>query len=211
VTEGAALVAFAGVIAVGQFSPGPDFLLVTRTALAHGGRAGSWTAVGIACGLTLHAAVAMGGVSVLLMGDSLLPRGLRLAAGLYLAWLAYQLLRAAWHAASPAAPGQAGPPPGGDGGTCWRRGLFCNLFNPKVALFFAAVSAPFLTHERPPWWPWALGGLIVAQGLLLWVAWAWALQWGPLKRVYQRAGRWIDGLFGLLLLVLAARVVAGSV
>lgn len=205
--EGAAIAAFAGVMALGQFSPGPDMVLLTRTALAHGGRAGSWTAIGIACGLTLHAAVAMGGVSVLLMGDNPLAHGLRLAAALYLAWLAWQLLRVACHARNPALNGTAAAASGGGDGACWRRGLWCNLLNPKAALFFAAVAAPFLSGGRPPWWPWALGGVIVVQGFTLWIAWAWALQWAPLKRFYQHAGRWLDAAFGLALLALALRVV----
>ena len=58
--------AFAGVMALGQFSPGPDILLLTRTALVHGRKAGCWTAVGIACGLACHAAVAVLGVAALL-------------------------------------------------------------------------------------------------------------------------------------------------
>ena len=53
------------------------------------------------------------------------------------------------------------------------------------------------------WDPWALGGVIVVQGFSLWIAWAWALQWAPLKRAYQKAARWIDGAFGLALLGLA--------
>lgn len=208
-TEGAALVVFAGVMAVGQFSPGPDMVLLTRTALAQGGRAGTWTAVGIACGLTLHAAVAMGGVSVLLMGDSPLQRALRLAAGIYLAWLAFQLFRAAWHRSGPAAPKPPGAEPGGTAKACWRRGFLCNLLNPKAALFFAAVATPFLTQDRPLWWPWALGGVIVGQGGALWIGWAWALQWPPLKRLYQTSSRWIDAAFGLALSALALKVVAG--
>ena len=206
--EAAALAVFAGVMAVGQFSPGPDMVLLTRVSLAQGGRAGTWTASGIACGLTLHAAVAMGGVSALLAGDSPVARGLRVAAGIYLGWLAFHLLRAAWRAGPPASE-SAVTAPGQLAGSCWRRGFLCNVLNPKVALFFAALATPFLTPERPPWWPWALGGLIVVQGFSLWIAWAWALQWAPLKRAYQRAARWIDGAFGLALLALAARVLGG--
>ena len=202
------LAAFAGVIAIGQFSPGPDFLLLTRTALAKGGRAGAWTAAGIASGLTLHAALAMGGVSLLLVGDSILAQVLRTGAGVYLAWLGVALLKCAWNnagAAEMAANGEIA----GDAISCWRRGALCNVFNPKVALFFAATAAPFLTPGHSPWWPWLLGAVIVVQGFVLWVAWGWALQWAPLKRRYRQAGRWIDGIFGIALLCLAARVVAG--
>ena len=76
------LAVFGGVMALGQFSPGPDMLLLTRTALAQGGRAGAWTAAGIACGLLVHAAVAMSGASLLLVGPSLQARCLRAAAAL---------------------------------------------------------------------------------------------------------------------------------
>ncbi len=49
------LLAFAGVMALGQFSPGPDMILLTRTALRSGARAGVEMALGIACGLAVHA------------------------------------------------------------------------------------------------------------------------------------------------------------
>jgi len=202
------LAVFAGVMALGQFSPGPDMLLLTRTSLASGGRAGTWIACGIACGLVLHASVAMSGASLLLAGASPLARCLRGAAALYLGWLAGQLLRAAWR-----------PIPEVDLGTAaardiaarvfWRRGFFCNVLNPKVALFFAAMAAPFLTPGHPPWWPLALGGVIVVEGFTLWIAWAWALQWSPLKRGYRSTARWIDAGFGIALLALALRLLGG--
>jgi threonine efflux protein len=202
------LAVFAGVIALGQFSPGPDMLLLTRMALAHGGRAGAWTAAGIASGLVLHAAVAMSGASLLLAGASPLALGLRLAAALYLGWIALQLLRAACRpVAMQEVPSLAGA--AGDAWFFWRRGFFCNVFNPKVALFFAAIAAPFLSPGHPRWWPLALGGVIVLEGLTLWIAWAWALQWRPFKRGYRCASRWIDAVFGVALLALAVRLLAG--
>ena len=203
------LAAFVGVIAVGQFSPGPDMVLLTRTALAKGGRAGTWTAAGISCGLALHAAVAMGGVSLLLVGETLVARGLRAGAGFYLAWLGLGLLASA-RRGSGVAGAAAGEVASGEASACWRRGFFCNVLNPKVALFFAAITAPFLTSGHPGWWPWLLGAVIVGQGFVLWAGWGWALQWPPLKRGYQAAARWIDAVFGLVLLGLAARVIAGS-
>lgn len=199
----AELAVFAGVMALGQFSPGPDMVLLTRTSLAYGGRAGAWTATGIACGLSLHAVVAMGGVSLFLTGPSALARGLRLASALYLGWLAFQLLRAAWRGIAEAPGGAAA---GGGDAVCWRRGLWCNLLNPKVALFFATIATPFLTANRQPWWPWALGGVIVFQGFALWIAWAWALQWPPLRGLYHQSARWLDGAFGVALLALAIKV-----
>ena len=203
------LVVFAGVMAVGQFSPGPDFLLVTRSALAGGGRAGTWTAAGIASGLVVHATLAVGGTAALFRAGGVVAEGMRWAAACYLAWLGLQLLRGAL--AAPVAT-QATHTKNEEGSAtrCWRRGLFCNLLNPKVALFLAAAAAPFLAGQRPPWWPVAVWGVIVGQGLALWIVWAWVLQVPPVKRLHLEAGRWIDGLFGLGLLGLAARLVAGA-
>lgn len=199
------LAVFAGVMALGQFSPGPDMLLLTRTSLASGGRAGTWIACGIACGLVLHASVAMSGATLLLVGASPLACCLRGAAAIYLGWLASQLLRAAWR---PVPDDDLGAAAARDVGArvFWRRGFFCNVLNPKVAVFFAAMAAPFLTPGHPAWWPLALGAVIVTQGLTLWILWAWALQWPPLKRGYRSAARWIDAGFGFALLALALRL-----
>ena len=201
------LAVFAGVMALGQFSPGPDMLLLTRTSLASGGRAGSWIGCGIACGLVLHATVAMSGASLLLAGASPLARCLRGAAAIYLGWLAAHLLRAAWRP-QPVAPSATPTADGIAAGVFWRRGFFCNVLNPKVALFFAAMAAPFLTPGHPPGWALALGAVIVVEGFGLWIAWAWALQWSPLKRGYRSAARWIDAGFGLALLALALRLLS---
>jgi threonine efflux protein len=204
----AELAVFAGVILLGQFSPGPDMLLLTRTALAHGGKAGAWTATGIASGLILHAAAAMSGASLLLAGTSLLASCLRAAAAVYLGWIAVQLLRTACRPLLAPEVG-ATAPNGGDAGFFWRRGFFCNVFNPKVALFFAAIAAPFLTPGHPRWWPLILGAVIVLEGVVLWIVWVWALQWPPFKRCYNTAARWIDAFFGMALATLALRLLAG--
>jgi threonine/homoserine/homoserine lactone efflux protein len=89
------------------------------------------------------------------------------------------------------------------------RGLLCNLFNPKVALFLAAVCAPFLAGNHPGWWPYAIWGVIVGLGVGLWSLWVVLLQWQPLRVRYERAGGWIDGIFGVALLALAVRLMIG--
>ena len=60
----AELLAFSGVMALGQFSPGPDMVLLTRTSLKSGVRAGVEMALGIACGLTVHATLAVAGLAL---------------------------------------------------------------------------------------------------------------------------------------------------
>ncbi|MDA0767502.1 MAG: LysE family transporter, partial [Verrucomicrobia bacterium] len=87
---------FAGIMALGQFSPGPDMLLLTRTALAKGRAAGWWTALGISTGLCLHAGVAIGGMAYLVSQGGRVELVLRWAAAGYLGWLGVRLLREAF-------------------------------------------------------------------------------------------------------------------
>lgn len=92
-TAAAELWVFAGVVVLGQFSPGPDMILLTRTALRRGATDGVKMAAGIACGLTVHATIAVAGMAVAFQRFSMLRRVLQWVAAAYLLWIAYSLLR----------------------------------------------------------------------------------------------------------------------
>ena len=78
------LLLFAGILALGQFSPGPDMLLLTQTSLAHGRRAGWLATLGITTGLLVHATVAIAGMAVVLAQGGWLTMAVKVAASLYL-------------------------------------------------------------------------------------------------------------------------------
>jgi threonine efflux protein len=201
------LLAFAGVMALGQFSPGPDMILLTRTALKSGAWTGVEMALGIACGLTVHATVAVGGLALAFERMPVLRELLRWLAAAYLLWLAYRMLAeifVVWYSGAlreTAVDSSLRSP--------FLRGLFCNLLNPKAAVFLAAVSAPFLQGARPEWWPFAIWAIVVGQAFVLWSLWACLLQWKPLRSRYERAALWIDGAFGVVLAALAVRLIIG--
>jgi threonine efflux protein len=199
------LLAFAGVMALGQFSPGPDMILLTRTALKLGARAGAEMAFGISCGLTFHSVIAVAGVALALERSPGLRLALHWLAAVYLIWLAISIGREIFRVREVREPVTAE--------TSQRpfvRGLLCNLLNPKAAIFLAAVSAPFLRGGRPDWWPLAICGIVVVQGCVLWSLWAVLLQWIPLRTAYERSVKWIDGAFALVLVALALRLVWGE-
>lgn len=189
---------FAVIMVIGQFSPGPDMLLLTRTALAEGLKAGWLMVLGIVTGLAMHATLAIGGMAVLLAQGGWLSWTMRVLAAAYLVWLAWGLLKPAGQMSGEIEPRKRSP---------YLRGLFCNLLNPKVLVFFAGVVAPFLGPGHPDWWPLALWGLIVGEGLFFWFLWVWLLQIEPIRRGYQKAGRLLDLLFALALAALAVSLV----
>jgi threonine efflux protein len=190
------LLAFAGILAIGQFSPGPDMVLLTQTSLRHGRAAGWWTAAGITTGLTLHATVALFAWQAVSDVLPMARAALHWLGAAYLFWLAWQI----WRERNTFAKGVASS---GESGKWFRRGLLCNLLNPKVLVFFAALVVPFLGPQRPTWWPAALWGIIVLEGLFLWGLWAAVLQHGKIREFHRRAAPVINGGFAFALALLA--------
>ncbi len=191
------LLAFSLVMVIGQFSPGPDMLLLTRTSLAEGLKAGWLMVTGIVTGLAFHATFAIGGMAVLVAKGGPLATILYWIAAAYLLWLAFGLLTKT-NGDGEVAPSKRSP---------YLRGLFCNLLNPKVLVFFASVVAPFLSGEHPEWWPLALWLLIVGEGLVFWCLWVWLLQRKRVRQAYQKAGRTLDVLFAIALTCLAVNLI----
>lgn len=192
---------FAGLITLGQFSPGPDMVLLTRTALREGRGAGLRMASGITCGLMVHSTLAVAGVAVAFQKFPLMRQVLQWVAALYLLWLATGLLRGALRKSDDLSDGTAAV--NGNFRSPFVRGFLCNLLNPKVAMFLAAVCAPFLAGNHPQSWPLAIWGIVVGLGIFWWSLWVVMLQWNPIRDFNERAARWIDGIFGIALAALA--------
>lgn len=158
--DGLTVFAFLGAGIVLNLTPGADVLFATASGMAGGWRAGIAAAVGIGLGSLAHVALAVVGVSALIIA---LPYGydiLRYAGAAYLLVLAWQ----SWHA-QPEAAGQGRA-------QLWpalRRGFLTNLLNPKVALFIMALLPQFTAPEAGPIWQqmlW-LGLIFTATGLAI--------------------------------------------
>jgi threonine efflux protein len=188
-----------------QFSPGPDMLLLLKNAVNHPLRAGLWTVVGIVAGLTVHTTLALTGVSLIIRTSPVAAGVLNVCGGLYLGWLAFQLLRSVWTSRG------AGEVRGTSGGTmtplpgrdAFLQGLITNLLNPKAALFLLGVLAAYarpdstLTHKL------GYAAIILVQALVFWSLFVWLLQRGPVRRLYLNSQRLLNLLFGFGLAVLA--------
>ena len=57
---------------LGAFSPGPDFVIVAKNAIAHHRRAGVLTSAGIAAGLIFHSTYCILGLAVIISSSLLL-------------------------------------------------------------------------------------------------------------------------------------------
>jgi RhtB (resistance to homoserine/threonine) family protein len=196
-----------GVYALAVMSPGPSFLLVARTSLARSRRSGQVMALGIASGSCIYAAATLFGLTLVLAYLPALAAAVQLGGGLYLCWLGLRMLMS--RGAELPLDGVA-PPPAPLPGDLWRayrQGVIANLANPKVVAFFIGLFATVITPGMPIW-----ARIAVLAGITLIDA-AWHLALATLfsaskaQGIYRRFGRWIDRLFGGLLIVVGARLI----
>ena len=134
-----ALVAFALAGAVMTVSPGPDSLLVLRTAVVAGPAKAFAAAAGICTGLLAWALAAAFGISAVLAGSMLLYQFLKWAGAAYLVWLGVRLLMSSGNSAEIASNVAA---PRRENG--FSMGLLTNIANPKVGVFYVSLLPQFV-------------------------------------------------------------------
>ncbi len=202
------LALFSLTVLVLNATPGVDLVFTLTRTLQQGVRAGLAAALGINAGCVLHALGAAFGLAALMAASATAFTAVKLAGALYLAWLAYGLLRQAWHpVAAPADPTRGAAPPANPWGL-FRQGLLTNVLNPKVAIFFLALLPQFIDagaeHKTRAFL--ALGAWFVVQSTAFLVL--FVLLVAPLRRWRPGAAvrRALDGAGGLLFALLAARL-----
>jgi RhtB (resistance to homoserine/threonine) family protein len=188
-------------------SPGPSFLITAQTAVARSRADGVKVALGLGAGTVVWAAAALLGLNVLFHQVHWLFVAMKVAGALFLIWIAYQIFR---HAADPIAleAAQKGES-GSDGARAQHpfvRGVFTQVSNPKVVVFFGSIFVAMLPREVPPWMIVALL-VIVTLNEIVWYSLV-SLFFGaaPVRTFYIRAKRWIDRVTGVFLGVLGLRL-----
>ncbi|NEB77611.1 LysE family translocator [Streptomyces sp. SID14478] len=187
------LIGFIGVMLVAYVVPGPDFLVVVRSAAEHPSK-GRAAALGAQAGLCVHMLAAAIGLSVIAARSPVVYDAIKLLGAAYLVYLGARAALAARratreHAArgtrhkdsscGAVSPASDQPRPAG---ARWRsgfgEGFLTNVLNPKAALFYwfalVVVAARLLALLARPkirhCWELTTGWLFIAIGIGIAVA-----------------------------------------
>lgn len=185
-------------------SPGPNFALVTRLALAETRSTSAGAIVGLAVAASVYAIAAMSGLSVLITQVGWLARFVQLAGGGYLVYLGVNL----WRSKRASGNHQEFETKHRDRDfrSGFRLGLVVNLSNPKAIAFFIGLYGVAI----PPSTSLATRGVILAAGFALEIVWysivTYALSRRRLRATYQRHARTLDRVIGTLLMVFGIRL-----
>lgn len=168
-------------------SPGPDFALILRTSLHRPTALGA--ALGIALAILVHATLSLTGISLLIAEHPWLFMTVKVVGALYLGWLGWGALKAAWHSSAELTLHAGGEAQGWRKGV--QRGIATNLLNPKALLFFMGLLELFLLSLA--WF-----------GVL-----AWSLSTVRAQRLLGRVQRPLNLVTGLLFGAVSLSILTG--
>jgi RhtB (resistance to homoserine/threonine) family protein len=185
-------------------SPGPDFAVVVRESVAHGRRAGTWTALGVGSAIFLHVGYSLLGIGLIVSQSIVLFNILKWLAAAYLLYIGFKALRArpasANEEAVTAAPVERSP------GAAYRAGFMTNGLNPKATLFFLSLFTVVI-NPHTPLAVQAGYGVYLAVATAAWfclVALLFSQQ--RVRAGFARMGHWFDRTMGAVLIALGVKI-----
>jgi threonine/homoserine/homoserine lactone efflux protein len=169
-----AVLAFTGVAAVINVTPGLDTILVLRTSIADGRTTGFVSGLGINTGCLVWGVAAAAGITELLIASHAAYLAVRIAGAVYLSWLGCCALwrsrrRRGHETPAVGAEVEAEEVRTGNGPlAAFRSGLTTNLLNPKAGLFYMSLLPQFIPHGAPVFGTAMLLTLVDVTELLIW-------------------------------------------
>lgn len=195
-----AFLAICGAIAVGAVSPGPSFIFVARHSLANGKGAGLRAALGVALAGGLYALLAVFGLAVVLSSSPPVFTALKWLGAGYLSYIGFLMIR------------YANVPLSVTEGSAERNsgllsGFLVQLGNAKTAVVYMSVFAALLPKDSEPWLLTALPLSIAMIEAIWYLIVALLFANARTSARYAQAKPAVDRVAGVLMLVLAARLV----
>lgn len=135
------LMTYAVIVAGFSALPGPAVLLTTARSVSSGTRAGIATSLGIAAGDLLHTALAVLGVSAILMASAVAFSIMKYMGAAYLIYLGIKAILGPTHSFEMPAEGRI------TAREAFKQGVLCEALNPKSAMFFLAFLPQFVQTE----------------------------------------------------------------
>jgi len=174
------LILFASAGLMLNFTPGPDMIYCATRSVGQGKAAGVVSALGIGGGSVVHMAAAAAGLSALLMYSSVAFEVVRYVGAAYLVYLGIRTILAG------KSSGKAERLENASLGRIFWQGVFTNILNPKVALFYLSFLPQFVDPAR---------GSVALQILILGMVFnvTGTLVNAAVGLLFGQVGSWLEG------------------
>ncbi len=187
-----------------NLTPGPDTVYILGRSIAQGREAGIASALGICIGSIFHTCGAALGLSAILATSALAFGSIKLLGGAYLIFLGIKMIfDRRKHLSLPSNFRRRTTT------AAFRQGVFTNILNPKVALFFLAFLPQFIdpASNTKVWAFLALGFAFVTTGTIWCLILAWfASAFSERLRTNETVAQWLNRTAGALFVFLGLRL-----
>lgn len=188
-----------------NLTPGNDTIFILTKSIGQGRKAGIVSAFGIATGSIFHTILAALGLSFVIAKSILLFNIIKFAGAAYLLYIGYKMLSEKSQLKTDGAISRSSV----EYWKVYRDGIFTNILNPKVALFFIAFLPQFIDPTlRNTILPFiALGATFITTGTiwcLILATFASAI-FNKLK-TNKKVSNWINKVCGLTMIGLGIKV-----
>lgn len=185
-------------------SPGPDFVMISRSSLVHSRAVALWASVGLGLGILVHVTYSIVGIGVLIAQSIVLFSILKWLGAAYLIWIGWHALRAPPVArvdgSAAAMPRQMSI------GAAIRLGFLTNALNPKATLFFLALFTQVIDPRTPRTIQCVYGAAMALLTMLWFSAVALVLSHSVVHTRFARIQHYVERTFGAILIALGIKV-----
>ena len=188
-------------------SPGPDFVVIAKNALAHNRRSAVMTSLGIGAGILVHSTYCVLGLAIVISQSLLLFSLIKYLGAAYLIYLGIKsLLSKTSHL-----PTQLQKAPANR--SLWlafRDGLLTNVLNPKCTLFMLSVFT-LVVRPHTPTFVQATYGIEIALITTVWFVFlSYGLTIQAIKSRMENVEHIVTKLIGVVLVTLGIAVIFES-
>ncbi|MGI3901055.1 MAG: LysE family translocator [Janthinobacterium lividum] len=204
-SETGTLATLAGVLALSVVSPGPNFVLVTSTAMRASRRAGLAVAAGLALATLTWVLLTEAGFALLLAPGTIAAEIVRVSGAAYLIFIGIKMVSGA-RKPMPQAPVAA---PQGIW-TALRKGYLVSMTSPKSIAFYASILGALMPAEAPVWFDASVVAIAVSVSVLWYGSLAIAFSDARVRRGFARVKTGVESVMGLCLVALGGRLLAST-
>jgi RhtB (resistance to homoserine/threonine) family protein len=199
----AEFIAVAGLHLLAVMSPGPDFVMITRSSLIYSRKAGVYSAIGLALGILVHVTYSLVGLAYIISKSIILFSTLKFLGAGYLIYIGYKSLRAKPNHVTTATAETAHDL---SNLQAIRLGFLTNALNPKATLFFLALFTQVIDQATPLLVK-MLYGIEMSVATFVWFGFvALVLSHQTFKAPFVKVQHYVEKTTGLILIGLGLKV-----
>ena len=192
-----------GIHLLAVMSPGPDFVMVLRSALQYKRKTAIYTALGISMGIAIHVLYSVFGIALLLQKNQHLFNFIKIAGALYIIYMGIKTLKERQKVLSFQNSGNAAP-------TSWqaiKTGFITNVLNPKASLFFLSIFSVLIPPDTPARILTGIGIMLIVVTFLWFALVSIIFTNKKVVKHYEKYEKYIINIFGIILILLGLSII----